>query len=439
MILSKIRAADRQYGLFGGVESITVACSGGADSMALLHALCVLAPEYGFTVSAAHYNHCIRGEEADRDERFVREHCEKSGIPYAAGRGNVPEYAEQNNMSTELAARELRYEFLTRSTNGGVVATAHHAGDNLETMLFNLSRGTALAGLCGIPAKRGIFIRPLLLCSREEIEEYCAANGIDYVTDSTNLSDEYSRNRLRHRVVPELKALRPSVEAAAVRTAQSLSEDEECLSQIALQEYERRCSDGALSIEDFGELPKAIAKRVLKYFWVGQTGENPDFLHITEMYACCLGQGKRSLPGERCALLKNARLYIESAKKALPTRFSVEISEKNADFLKTNRKIHNLLLKNSLDCDKIVGKLVLRVRETGDRVFIKGRGGTKTLKKLYNEYKIPLYERENLPVLADDKGIVWIGRIGVAERCAVSDETKRIYAVSMTAEKEESL
>lgn len=435
MILSRIRAANKRYGLFDGVELITVACSGGADSMALVHALCVLAPEYGFSVRAAHYNHGIRGEEADRDERFVREYCEKNGIELAAGHGNVPEYAVQNNISIELAARELRYDFLERIAQSGVIATAHHAGDNLETMLFNLVRGTALAGLCGIPAKRGSFIRPLLLCTREEIEGYCQANGIEYVTDSTNLSDEYSRNHLRHRVVPELKALRPSVEMSAIRTAQSLAEDEELLSELAVHEYERRFKDGALVTDDFAAIPKAIAKRMLKSFWMEQTGENPDFLHITEMYECCINGGRRSLPGNRCAVVKDGKLRIETGDKQASVRFSVEISEKNTDFLQTNRKIHNLLLKNSLDCDKIIGKLVLRTREPGDRVFIKGRGGTKTLKKLYNEYKIPLCERENLPVLTDDNGIVWIGRIGVAERCAVSEKTKRIYAVSMTADR----
>ena len=434
MMLSKIRAADKQYGLFGGVKSITVACSGGADSMALLHALCVLSGEYGFSVRAAHYNHCIRGAEAERDEQFVRDYCEKNGVELTVGRGN--EYALKKNLSVELAARELRYDFLTRTAAGGVVATAHHAGDNLETMLFNLARGTALAGLCGIPAKRDIFIRPLLLCSRDEIEDYCKDNGIEFVTDSTNLSDDYSRNRMRHRVVPELKGIRPSVEEAAVRTAISLSEDEDYLSQIAFREYESRLVDGGLLADGFDALPKAIAKRVLKYFWNGKTGENPDFLHITEMYECCLGKGKRSLPGERCAVLKNQRLCIESAEKEVLTEFSVSISEKTADYLSENRKIHNLLLKNSIDCDKIVGKLALRTRETGDRVFIKGRGGTKTLKKLYNEYKIPLCERENLPVLADEKGIVWIGKIGVAGRCAVDNETQRIFVVDIKAKKE---
>lgn len=438
MIISKIRTADKQYSLFGGTKLITVACSGGADSMALLHALQSIAEEYGFTVKAAHFNHLIRGEEADRDEAFVRNYCSRCGIEFVAGRSNVPEYAAENNLSVELAARKLRYEFLLKVSNGGVVATAHHAGDNLETMLFNLVRGTALAGLCGIPPKRDIYIRPLILCSREEIEKYCNENGIEYVTDSTNLSDEYSRNRLRHHVVPELKAVRSSVETAAARTAQSLTEDEEFLSQISLQEYEKRFDKGALIIAGFDKLPRAVAKRVLKKYWYDKLGENPDFLHITEIYECCINGGKCSLPCDMFAVSKNGKLCIESSEEKVSTRFSVEISEESADLLKKNRKIHNLLLKNSIDCDKIIGKLVLRTREEGDRVLIKGRGGTKTLKKLYNEYKIPLYERENLPILADENGIVWIAKIGVAERCAVNEKTQRIYKVSFAAEEEKN-
>lgn len=430
MIISKIRTADKQYSLFGSTKLITVACSGGADSMALLHALKNIAPEYGFSLKAAHFNHHIRGEEANRDEAFVKDYCQNNNIEFVAGHGNVPEYAAENNLSIELAARKLRYDFLLAVSNGGVVATAHHAGDNLETMLFNLARGTALAGLCGIPAKRDIYIRPLILCSREEIEDYCEKNGIGYVTDSTNLSDEYSRNRLRHRVVPELKTIRPSVEAAAARTAQSLAEDEEFLSQSALEEYKKRYNAGVLDIECFDKLPRAIAKRVLKKYWFDKLGENPDFLHITEMYDCCINGGKYSLPHNMYAVSKSGKLCVESVDEITSKDFSVEISEENTEIFPKNQKVHNLLLKNSIDCDKIVGKLVLRTREEGDRVFIKGRGGTKTLKKLYNEYKIPLCERENLPILADENGIVWIAKIGVAERCAVNEKTQRMYKVS---------
>ena len=431
MILEKIRIADKKYCLFKNVSRITVACSGGADSMALLHALCVISNEYGFTVSAAHFNHGIRGAEADRDENFVKEYCEKHGVDFVSGFGNVPEYAKQKGDSIELAARELRYKFLQEAASGGVIATAHHAGDNLETMLFNLTRGTALSGLCGIPAKRDIYIRPLLLCTREEIELYCKENSIDYVTDSTNLEDNYARNRLRHKVVPVLKEMRPSVEVAAMRTAQSLREDEDCLNALAKKEYDERFLNNSISLKNFEELPSAIAKRVIKNFFTLQTGKNADFLHITEMYACCKNSGKVSLPGNYEAVVEGGKLFIKLAEKVQDTQFKVELSEQNADLSTVNKKVHNLLLKNSIDCDKIVGKLVLRTREPSDRVYINGRGGTKTLKKLYNEYKIPLCERANLPVLADDKGIVWIGKIGVARRCAVSNKTNRYYVVSI--------
>lgn len=436
MIREAIRNADRLFGLFKDVGHITVALSGGADSMALLHGLCALADEYGFTVSAAHYNHGIRGAEALRDEKSAEEYCKRLGVPFLSGRGDVPSAAKESGESLELAARRMRYEFL-ESIPEGVIATAHHAGDNFETVLFNLIRGTGLAGLCGIPPKRGRFIRPLLLCSREEIEEYCLQNGIPFVTDSTNLSDEYDRNRIRHRVIPELEAVRASAQSSVMRASLLLREDEECLTTLAKKEYAVRLKDNRLLLDGFDALPAAIAKRVIRLFCADMGFTELEAVHINRIYSACEKGERVSLPRDTEAAFQNGSLIIRSANEPHKTRFSVEIIQEKFEKDKNERKVHNLFLKNSFDCDKIVGKLVLRTRKEGDRVRIYRRGGTKTLKKLYNEYGIPLNEREQLPVLCDDAGIVWIARIGVAERCAVSEETKRVFKVSFKTFEEE--
>ena len=174
----KILNAVKRFSLLSCGESVTVALSGGADSVSLLFALLQLQKKLGISVSAAHFNHMIRGAEADRDEAFAREFCERLGVPFTAGRGDVPQYAAENRISEETAARLLRYAFLEKAD--GLVATAHTASDNFETVLFNLTRGAALGGLCGIPPKRGKFIRPLLFCTREDIEEYCRESSRIY-------------------------------------------------------------------------------------------------------------------------------------------------------------------------------------------------------------------------------------------------------------------
>ena len=206
--------------------NVTVALSGGADSMSLLYALLNLREKLGITVNAAHLNHMIRGEEAERDTCFVKEQCEKLGVKLYCEYADIPAIAEREGISLELAARNTRYEFLKR-VSSGLVATAHTASDNLETLLYNLARGSGLDGLCGIPPKRGIFIRPLITCTRDTVENYCSENNIPFVTDSTNLADDYTRNKLRHKVVPVLKEINPAVEMNALRTSSILRQDAE--------------------------------------------------------------------------------------------------------------------------------------------------------------------------------------------------------------------
>ena len=226
-MLKKINEAVARFGLLQNAKDVTVALSGGADSMALLYALVELKDELGLqSITAAHFNHGIRGKEALRDQHFVEQQCKKLGIKLFLGSADVPAFAKENNLSLELAARQLRYQFF-ETLDTGLIATAHTASDNIETVLFNLTRGTALSGICGIPPKRDKYIRPLILCTRADIESYCAQKGIDFVTDSTNLSDDYTRNNIRHNVVPVLKQINQSAENAVSRMTAALREDED--------------------------------------------------------------------------------------------------------------------------------------------------------------------------------------------------------------------
>lgn len=429
-MLQSVLTAIESFSLLSS-DNITVALSGGADSVALLHALCSLRDRLGLNISAAHLNHMIRGEEALRDESFVKQLCGDMNVPLICESVDVPRYAKEHRLSTETAAREVRYAFFER-VNKGVVATAHTASDNLETVLFNLARGTGLNGLCGIPPKRGIYIRPLILVTRQEVEDYCAKNGLSYVTDSTNLSDDYTRNRIRHTVIPVLKSVNASAEKAVARTVISLREDEEFLSSLADSYLAENYENGYLNIKT--EAPPAVLKRAIKkYAELAVTGLFLDSNHINSIYSLCLKGGRTSLPCDTSATAENGRLFIgkspENGKK--PT-FKVITEIKDNTFFENGEKVNNLLLNNFIDCDKIVGELILRTRLPGDSIRLAGRGCTKTLKKLMNELKVAKNLRDSIPVLADDGGVVWVYGAGTANRCAVNEKTEKVMIITVS-------
>nr|MBR2040323.1 tRNA lysidine(34) synthetase TilS [Clostridia bacterium] len=220
------------YSLFKKGDVVTVALSGGADSVALLYALNQLKNDLGITLKAVHLNHQIRGDEALRDESFVKDFCDSLNIELICERIDVPQFAKSNNLSLETAARKARYNLFER-VNEGAIATAHTASDNLETLLLNLARGTSLDGLCGIPVKRDYIVRPIISATREDIENYCKDNNLKFVTDSTNLTDDYTRNKIRHKIVPVLKEINPKAELSALKTSKSLTEASAFLKQEA--------------------------------------------------------------------------------------------------------------------------------------------------------------------------------------------------------------
>lgn len=429
-MLQSVLTAIESFSLLSS-DNITVALSGGADSVALLHALCTLRDRLGLNISAAHLNHMIRGEEALRDESFVKQLCRDMDVPLICESVDVPLYAKEHRLSTETAAREVRYAFFER-VNKGVVATAHTASDNLETVLFNLARGTGLNGLCGIPPKRGIYIRPLILVTRQEVEDYCAKNGLSYVTDSTNLSDDYTRNRIRHTVIPVLKSVNASAEKAAARAVISLREDEELLSSLADSYIDKNCENGYLNIK--ADVSPAVLKRAIKkYAECNVTGLFLDSNHINSIYSLCLNGGRTSLPCDTSATIENGKLFIgESPENGKKPSFKVITEIKDNTFFENGEKVNNLLLNNSIDCDKIVGELILRTRLPGDSIRLAGRGCTKTLKKLMNELKIAKNLRDSIPVLADDGGVVWVYGAGTANRCAVNEKTEKVMIITVS-------
>lgn len=443
MIIDLVKAAIERYNMFDGVKTVTVAISGGADSVVLLHVLNELKDEYGFSLKAAHLNHMLRGDESDRDEQFAADYCRTLGVPFVSERIDVAAAAKISKESTELAARKLRYDFLLRETGGGVLATAHTASDNIETVLHNLTRGTGISGLCGIPPVRGNIVRPLILVTRGEIEEYAAENSLLFVTDSTNLEDVYTRNRLRHRVVPELVGINAAAVQNVSRMCTELREDASFIDGEAERAYNQVYDGRGLSAEKLKGLHPAIRSRVILRLYRETTGAAPESRHIALVEDMLTKDTVRvNVKGDWFAVRRKGVITFEAGTKndggafvPLGTEFPVSANGMSFDVLpidefKKIQRINSLLLKSAVDYDKICGIPVVRNRLPGDKIRPVGRNVTKSFKKLFNENGIPAPLRAALPVLADDNGVLWLCGFGVDARAAVDASTKRVLFIS---------
>ncbi len=256
-----------RYNMLPPGTKVLCALSGGADSMYLLHQLVALREERSLQVCAAHYQHGLRGEESERDAEFVARQCEKLKLSLTTGFGDVKAFALRERIGIEEAARSLRYAFLNETADRlgcDRIATAHTLNDQAETVLMNLCRGAGSRGLAGIPPVRGRIVRPLLQTGREEIEAWLRLNDVPWVEDSSNSSDDYTRNRFRHSILPLLQKENPSVLEAIGRTAELQREDDACLSRMAelfLQSVEL---DEGIQAKALLQLEPAVAARVLR-------------------------------------------------------------------------------------------------------------------------------------------------------------------------------
>ena len=435
-----VNAIERHQMLLPG-DRVLVALSGGADSMALLHVLLSLKEEYRLHLAAAHYHHGIRGAEADRDEAFVRGVCAKWDVPLTVGHGDVPQQAKESGLGLEECAREMRYAFLEQAAQGALIATAHTLSDCEETFLFNLSRGASLHGLTAIPPVRGRIIRPLIGCSRDEIENYCRENGIDFVTDSTNDSDDYTRNRLRHRVVPELKACNPSFDGAFSRLIDGLREDDELLGELAQSVLERAQTESGYRADALLSVHPSLQKRAVAAAVEALSGVKPEQLHILNVCELLRTGGDVQVSGGVSLRVRGGLLYRKpeqaedwsqpafDGENVLPVgtvlvEFYQEINQINIE------KFNKQLLDNCVDYDTINGKLVFSSIREGDTIRLLGRGVTKPLRRLFAEKGIEAENRKRIVLLRDDDGVVWADGFGVSERCAVNGETKRLIILS---------
>ena len=441
-MLDKIKKTISQFDMLKQGETVCCALSGGADSVALLLALRELSGELGISLSAVHINHLLRGEESDRDEDFCRDLCEKLNVPLKIFRRDAAEFSRSLGMSVETGARELRYEIfeeILENNFSAKICTAHNLNDNAETVLFRLARGTGLKGLTGIPPVRGKIIRPLITCSRDEIERFLTEQGQDFVFDSTNSSDDYARNRIRHRIIPEMTAVHGGFPENVISTIFSLAEDEDLLSS----EAEKHKNDDLRTLHP--ALRKRIIINLLKSHNLEITAKR-----IAEIDEAILTANEKpnNVNADRNSLISahNGRIsvseFAENFSQITPLKIEndgvytfasdriVIISKVNCEKMNICDIVNKKLTTDTLDYDKIQGGIVLRNRLRSDTIKPAGAAHTKELRKILQE-KLPKEKRMISAVISDDAGVIWSECAGVADRVKPDENTRNFIKIEI--------
>lgn len=402
-------------------KKLLAAVSGGADSMCLLHLLAAA----GLDVTAAHFEHGIRGEESLRDLRFVETWCREHGISCLAGHGDAPGYALSHGMSLEQAARELRYAFLRNCADeigAEYILTAHNLDDNAETLLFNLARGSGTAGLCGIPARRGEIVRPLLSVSRAEIEDYLSENQIPHVEDSTNREDAYTRNLIRHRVIPALREVNPRFAEAAARTAALAARDEEFLQSLAASFLRRELQDGGISLAALRALHPAVASRVIRSLLPGLSAWHTELAlrFLSEDSPASLDLPGRTLRREQGRLTPGPRTWTPLPPRALRAGETLELPEAGlrlkVEVTTYRGEVHDLFKTSFVKYEMIHPDLLCSSRQPGDQIRPVGRGCAKSFKALFQEAGVEIARRASIPVIRDEAGPLLLYGVALDER-----------------------
>ena len=409
-MLNKLISFTRQQGLISPGDHVICAVSGGADSVALLFGLYLLKEKLDIRLSAAHFNHNLRGAESDRDEYFVRDFCDRYDIPLMVGSAAVT----PGKKGLEAAARDARYGYL-RSLPGKV-ATAHTADDNAETVLLHLIRGTGLKGLGGIAPISGNVIRPMLSATRQDVENFLQEWSLPHIEDSSNGTDAFLRNRLRHHIMPRLLQENPQFSENTSAMALRLRLDEACLSQAAKMA-------SPISISALKEQPPALRSRILEIFLKQNGVREPEASHLSLLESLVCSDNP-SAAGHFPGNITIARRYdtlvrLDSrdipADALLPSQGTVELPQWGIRVTCTPAEA----IVNTPDIFTVLpqGSITLRSRRGGDELQLSG--GTKSLKKRFIDRKIPAPERSFIPILEDDAGILAVYGFGTDLRRAV--------------------
>ena len=440
----KVRKAVGKFHMFPKQAKIVVGLSGGADSVALLHVLCAMKGDFQWDITAVHIHHGLRGADADEDAAFAAKFSEKLGVSCVIRHFDVQAEAKKRRLGEEETGRLLRYEvFREIAGENGFIAVAHHQKDQAETLLMRLCRGTGLTGLAGMAPVRENICRPLLFCSRKEIEQYCRENGLTWREDASNFEEKYTRNKLRLKVLPVLEEINSKAVERMAETAEILALEEDFLEQQAKICYESVKLPGAevaLDRQKLSALHPAMRKRVLRKamgeflsadvsqvqiealedLLKKETGKSRDFLNgicAENRYdALVLSVKQEKAEGYCYALPLEIRIFIPETGMFV-TCWTSETYENTTDDTKV------------FDGENITGELFCRTRKTGDLISLKK--GRKKIKDLFIDEKVPRKERDTLPLIAMGEEVLWAAGLRVSEKYQPDENTKRFLYVKI--------
>ncbi|MDZ4994651.1 tRNA lysidine(34) synthetase TilS [Clostridium perfringens] len=445
-------------------DKVLVALSGGPDSVCLLHILSEIRDLLHIEVYAAHVNHCLRGESALKDEAYVKELCKRLNIECFVKRVDINKISKERNISTEMAGREERYKFFEELKNKyslDKIAIAHNANDQAETLIMRALRGTGIEGLVGIrPVRDGIFIRPILILRRKEIEEYCEINNLKPRIDETNLEEIYSRNKIRLKAIPFIeKNFNPDIVTALNRLAYSCSKDVEFIQEEVEKRFPKLCVRENNSIvikeEAFNE-KESILTRIIKKALVEVSSKHNNFelKHIHDIIALKdKGTGKKinitngvvalneygqiriklvdipKIKENKVLNLENIKNELDEKKKFIIEDDILGKYELIVEDFKKGEKFSKDRFIKSFDYDKI-SNIDIRFRQNGDKIIPLGMKSSKKLKDIFINNKIPKEERDFIPLVLFNNEIAWIVGSNVSETFKVTNKTKKIIKIT---------
>jgi len=457
--LQRVKQTIAEHRLVDRGQSVLVALSGGPDSVALLHLLNRLRKSMKLTLGAVYINHHMRPRAARKEEKFCQRLCDDLGVPLTVVREDVPSLAKKRAMGLEETAREVRYEVfdrLARAQSYDRVALGHHADDQVETILFRLIRGTGPSGLTGMPIKRGRIIRPLLDLTRVEIMDHLKANSLPWCEDASNRSIRFKRNWIRHRLLPEIrKHLNPRADAAILALADTLGVEEEYLEGVVSRAVRKSVtvSPGGkieLDLRTFSRYPewvrRRLVRRCLQVGWA--TGQKPGRDTIRRLDSLALaGSGAVSLAGRLQAAVAGGKLYLWPRRRQT-VRVKYEPGRRldldwpevafsgrmvSRDRMKVNRKPASRRIW--LDWDRLKPPLEIRTARPGDRFRPLGMKGHKKVGDFLTDRKVPRPLRDEVLLLCDREGPVWVVGQEIADRVKIETQTRRILTVAVTVRK----
>jgi len=449
-IVDKIYNNILEHRMISSNDKVLLGLSGGADSVMLLVALCTLRERIGFELCAAHVNHNIRGQEADEDQKFCQLICTKYNVEFHTATFDIPSIASALKTSEENAGRIKRYEYfnsLCLAKGCNKIAIAHNMNDSVETIIINMIRGCSLNGLCGIKPVNKNIIRPMYNIDRSEIEKFLCANSIIYCTDKTNFTDAYTRNKVRNKLIKIMSEINPSVIKTIFSNTKTLRSDDEFMN---LQAESLNCvykheNDVIIDKTIFDAQHISIKRRIvfLAFSLLLGTAQNIEGRHVDILLKPLCSGNRYNMPMGVTATVSFDKIILSQS--AL-NYHSFEHKINPGDCIKLNEDaaceisfVERAEFENSdtlyIDYDKVENDLTLRSRHDGDRMIPYGMTGSKKLKNLFCELKIPADERDGVPVLCDGNTIVAVVPYRISDLYKVTHTTKRILKIQIIKEK----